>query len=203
MTLYASFTFGYGIHSATPERVAAIERVTGPLKRREPYDAQDFREREEDADGKVIHYGHAAREAEDPDATDIKRIITHETYTCDLTKLVPVLGDVTIDVRGMGEVSPVLHLADKIEELGEQVLAAINRGGVPGAHPSEYVNPRVNVHVPGMELLAIDEVDVMYDICTDQLNDRLGEGWRIIAACPQPDQRRPDYVLGRRRPQLV
>lgn len=52
------------------------------------------------------------------------------------------------------------------------------------------------VHLPGNELLKIREVMVKEDCCTDVLQDRLKEGWKIIAVCPQPS-RRPDYILGR------
>lgn len=59
------------------------------------------------------------------------------------------------------------------------------------------VNQKVNVAVPGLGLLLISEVHLLADGCTDALSDWLKEGWRILAICPQPDQRRPDYVLGR------
>lgn len=63
---------------------------------------------------------------------------------------------------------------------------------------SQQFNDRVSVHVPNIGLLLVDEVRVEYDMCTDSLNKLMAEeGWRIIACCPQPDQRRPDYVLGR------
>ena len=38
---------------------------------------------------------------------------------------------------------------------------------------------------------------LLSDACTDELQGALRDGWRIIAVCPQPSQRRPDYVLGR------
>lgn len=59
------------------------------------------------------------------------------------------------------------------------------------------MNTRINVAVPGFGLMAIREVQVCYDCCTDTLGHELGKGWQILAICPQPDQRRPDYVLGR------
>ena len=59
------------------------------------------------------------------------------------------------------------------------------------------VNQTCRVVVPGLGLLAIAKVKVRYDMCTDDLNVYLTDGWRILAICPQPDQRRPDYVLGR------
>jgi hypothetical protein len=41
---------------------------------------------------------------------------------------------------------------------------------------------------------------LLSDACSDALQNELDNGWRIIAACPQPDQRRPDYSLGRFEP---
>lgn len=60
-------------------------------------------------------------------------------------------------------------------------------------------NQKVNVMVPGLGLLLLSEVKLAQDYCTDLLNHELKNGWRIVAVCPQPDQRRPDYVLGRVR----
>jgi hypothetical protein len=58
-------------------------------------------------------------------------------------------------------------------------------------------NTKVNVAVGGLGLLQIDEVQLEADCCTDYLNKCLADGWRILAVCVQPDQRRPDYILGR------
>ena len=52
------------------------------------------------------------------------------------------------------------------------------------------------VHLPGNELLRVNTVIVEEDFCTNALQERLKQGWRIIAVCPQPS-RRPDYILGR------
>jgi len=59
------------------------------------------------------------------------------------------------------------------------------------------INQKVKVVVPGIGLLAIKQAAVRYDCCTDELNLMLREGWQILAICVQPDQRRPDYVLGK------
>lgn len=64
---------------------------------------------------------------------------------------------------------------------------------------SQY-NQKVNVHMPGQALSMYNDVMLCEDYCSDSLQQRLHEGWRIIAACPQPDQRRPDYILGRYNP---
>ena len=57
-------------------------------------------------------------------------------------------------------------------------------------------NQLVNVAVGG-STLPIDVVKVVEDYCTDQLQKELDSGWRIVAACVQPNQRRPDYILGK------
>lgn len=57
----------------------------------------------------------------------------------------------------------------------------------------------VQIAVPDMALMYIDEVCVETDFCTDALQDMLNEGWRILAICPPNSQRRPDYILGRRK----
>lgn len=64
----------------------------------------------------------------------------------------------------------------------------------------QYYNSKCEVHMPGMALSLYNETMLMEDACTDELQHNLNKGWRIIAACPQPDQRRPDYILGRFNP---
>lgn len=59
------------------------------------------------------------------------------------------------------------------------------------------INQKVNVAVPGLGLIAMAKAMLAPDCCTDDLNNYLSEGWRILAICPQPDQRRPDYILGK------
>lgn len=58
-------------------------------------------------------------------------------------------------------------------------------------------NERCHVSVAGNGLLSINDVAVHLDLCTDRLQELLDNGWSILAVCVQPDQRRPDYVLGR------
>ena len=62
------------------------------------------------------------------------------------------------------------------------------------------LNERCDVHMPGQALANYNSTCLLEDICTDELQRYLDNGWRIIAACPQPDQRRPDYILGRFNP---
>ncbi len=84
---------------------------------------------------------------------------------------------------------------DKLVEMQRQLDAKLS-GALP-LDKVQVLNERVHVHVPGIGLLLINEVDVQKDYCTEELQEKLEGGWRIIACCPQPDQRRPDYILGR------
>lgn len=81
----------------------------------------------------------------------------------------------------------------------EAINLKLNRYTAPdvdaGAAPQ--FNSKCSVHVPNLGLLLIDEVKVIESCCTDMLQEELEHGWRILAICPQPDQRRPDYVLGK------
>jgi hypothetical protein len=61
------------------------------------------------------------------------------------------------------------------------------------------VNTACKVITPGPSLQTYDQAHVETDCCTNRLQGLLDDGWRILAICVQPDQRRPDYVLGRRR----
>lgn len=55
----------------------------------------------------------------------------------------------------------------------------------------------VQIHVPNLGLMLIDEATNLDDCCTDELQRHLNDGWRILAVCPPNAQRRPDYILGR------
>ena len=55
----------------------------------------------------------------------------------------------------------------------------------------------VSIHVANIGLLAIKEVEVLENCCTNELQGRLDEGWSILAICPPNAQRRPDYIIGR------
>lgn len=55
----------------------------------------------------------------------------------------------------------------------------------------------VQIQIPHVGLLAMDEVQVCEDLCTERLQTELDRGWRIIAVCPPNAARRPDYIMGR------
>lgn len=105
--------------------------------------------------------------------------VTYRNYVIDINRLdprwYPALDEVTLT---------------KNSSFIDNVQSAI------GERPPA-VNQHVHVAVPGNQLMNIKHVEVVLDMCTDMLGRKLAEGWCILAICPQPDQRRPDYVLGR------
>lgn len=58
------------------------------------------------------------------------------------------------------------------------------------------LNAKCNVVVPGPGLTEIKYTCLLEDSCTDVLQEHLKRGWKILAICVQPNQRRPDYILG-------
>lgn len=71
---------------------------------------------------------------------------------------------------------------------------------VPGAPSSDAQT--VHVHVPNVGLLSMTEVTWIEDACTEDLQRKLDDGWRILCVCPPNNQRRPDYILGRAKPDV-
>lgn len=57
-------------------------------------------------------------------------------------------------------------------------------------------NEYTNSPLSGPHLHHMNRLMLLEDACTDFLQEKLDEGWRLIAVCPQ-EQRRPDYILGR------
>jgi len=83
----------------------------------------------------------------------------------------------------------------------EQALDKINKlVPIEAGFQADY-NHKVDVHMPGNLLMTFNKTMLLEDSCTDVLQNKLDNGWRVIAACPQPDQRRPDYILGRFEPE--
>lgn len=112
-------------------------------------------------------------------------------------------GDITAVMAAFPGKEIVIITPDLAPTVWEEVLQRLRRieekAGRVGSADQGF-NGRCSVHVPGLGLLLINETKVMYDICTTALQDELDAGWRILAVCPQPDQRRPDYILGRTKP---
>jgi len=118
---------------------------------------------------------------------DDGKVKSYPIYGADLPKLLSIVLPSTIELEGLDSNS-LLDVSDSLQALGRKIDAI-----------GPVMNERVNVSVPGFALMEIRELAVWPDACTDHLQDALNEGWHILAICPQPDQRRPDYILGRSR----
>lgn len=108
-----------------------------------------------------------------------------ETYRAPIGPLLDITAGFEIEKR----VEP-----HHIEQVAQR-LRAIERKVVQYSQDQQY-NDVVNVHVADVGLMKVRHVEYQLDCCTEELQDWLDRGWRIIAVCPQPDQRRPDYILG-------
>lgn len=106
-------------------------------------------------------------------------------------------GDVLSLLRALPDVEITIVSGELAATAWEVVTERLERIEQRVADATPVVNERCNVVVPGLGLMEIREVCVENDFCTEMLQQRLNEGWRILAICVQPDQRRPDYVLGR------
>lgn len=96
-----------------------------------------------------------------------------------------------------------LKLADisfSIEEQRTLSYDQLNKNAAGSVSRDVYHNTKVEVHASNSALMVYNETLLIEDSCTDRLQEHLDMGWRIIACCVQPDQRRPDYILGRYNP---
>ena len=97
-------------------------------------------------------------------------------------------------------VSPKEHIKMLYDVKSEIDIAFMIEASVSSSMEAigKLFNEKTSSEQPGPSLLNVDETLLMEDACTDALQENLDNGWRILAVCPQP-QRRPDYVLGRKK----
>ena len=88
----------------------------------------------------------------------------------------------------LGQLVAVVEPAFNLEELMAQLIAKVAE-----VAPQ---NKACNTPQPNDKMLSIRNVQVCGD-SIDQLQRELDNGWCILAIQPQPNQRRPDYILGR------
>jgi hypothetical protein len=68
---------------------------------------------------------------------------------------------------------------------------------VGGNAPATMFNEKCGTFQPSEALHRVRRVLLLEDACTDDVQKALSKGWQILAIQPQPNQRRPDYILGR------
>ena len=134
-----------------------------------------------------------------PVAKDFPKYVKlEEQYMVDLEVFLPlctyefsILKTVTPKSSGIeGMVDTLKTVEDKILRLGKM------------ADTMQNFNMKCDVHVGGGLIATFNDLMLKEDTCTDELMEEVQNGWRIIAVCVQPNQRRPDYILGRYNPTL-
>lgn len=130
------------------------------------------------------------------DNDDLSRVVYfNEEIIADAAHVSELLlphGCFTIEILSLGNGTMVVRMQDRIRLLlNEGVVEEITqliKGGI------------VQITIPDIGLLQMDEVTWREDSCTEEIQELLNDGWRILAICPPNAQRRPDYILGRRKP---
>ena len=116
-------------------------------------------------------------------------------YTADAVELLEVLPKgFEATIQGEASVSLYVAIWHEIRQIKRKILLLDTRDE---PHPQQHNRMYNDNHIANESLLRIKETRVFDDCCTESIDKKLTEGWRILAVCPQPDQRRPDYILGR------
>lgn len=97
------------------------------------------------------------------------------------------------------------ELASMLDDILHRAMHRITNPVVATSGDGESADLQYNDKVRAMQpddavMGRVVRLRLLENACTDEVQGRLAEGWRIIAVCPQPDQRRPDYVLGHALP---
>jgi len=92
--------------------------------------------------------------------------------------------------------SNIENTLDAFRDAVDKMLSNKGSPGIP--NKSKYQNLTVaKAAVPESYFILINEIVYEEDACTDYIQSMINVGWRILAICPQPGQRRPDYIMGR------
>jgi len=112
----------------------------------------------------------------------------------------------------IGEALPANHayaistdlasIHEKLKDLTKMLRNIEASKGDPGLpnkpRYSDLGDGEAKAAIPEPYFMMIKELKVLTNACTDEVNGYLTDGpWHIVAICPQPGQRRPDYILCR------
>ena len=118
--------------------------------------------------------------------------IMEENFDCDRVKLKSV-NIHEFDPDDAATSSELAQYREQVDILNKMISKALEN-----LKQTSELSYNAKVAVPvNTWLNNVNEMRLLEDCCTDALQDVLNDGWRMIAVCPQPDQRRPDYILGR------
>jgi hypothetical protein len=92
----------------------------------------------------------------------------------------------------------VIEIADQFDV--KELIGSVIEKTVKSVTDNRFFNEKCQQEQPSNNLLSINQTMLLEDACTDYLQTHIADGWRILAIQPQPNQRRPDYVLGRAQP---
>ncbi len=109
------------------------------------------------------------------------------------------IGEAVPTSQGLEIVNTQRRILDELTEL-RSLIGRTGRDDTRPGLPSKEIYESDGVAraaMPEWMLAHIRKVCVYDDMCTDMLQGMLDGGWVILAICPQPGQRRPDYILGR------
>lgn len=121
--------------------------------------------------------------------SDDDRSSLYSDFEGDIEKVIDLIGPIEVT----GKITP--FFLNQFQEIAHR-MKNLESAHAKIMDENVSFNQRVGVHVPGLGLLRMKTVQVVEDACTEKINDYLQKGWRIVAVCPQPDSRRPDYILG-------
>ena len=149
-------------------------------------------------------------ESEDPENPEVKEgkkklvkksdfvmLKPDKEYLVDIDLFLQKHSNIQVKFRGLPKTiekdySSVIETIINAQNKLEKALSSFDK--------SVEFNEKCEVHIGNLGLLNINQVAYATDQCTESLQDILNKGWRILAVCPQPDQRRPDYILGKYNP---
>jgi len=125
---------------------------------------------------------------------DIVELNTNEEYVSDLNVFMAKHPLIEIVIRGSFEniVNVESEAIRVLREATDKTRDALNE-----FNRKMELNEKTGGHMSNISLMNIIQTGYLVDCCTEELQDYLNEGWRILAVCPIPSQRRPDYVIGR------
>lgn len=174
-----------------------------------------------------IHYAELTSTASTWDMTDEQKVVAVKAYYDEIQRIIPDYANtndnpsyaatvkvgindeqliqltlsklIRCEVTNTTELAVASDLNDVIAKF--ETLVHKFESITSGPKSTTSYNSKCEVHMPGNLMTMYNNVTYEEDMCTDALQRLLDDGWRIIAACPQPDQRRPDYILGRYDPE--
>lgn len=157
---------------------------------RESYNVRQKPEEEQEAEA-VKQYTEYMKNARRRPHTGVTAIIDISTIDPLILTQLKVEAEVPVSFDADAPADTLLQILTRFESATERSVSAVRT-----------FNKQCNVHIGGSLLMNVNDLKLCEDCCTDALQQQLDAGWRIIAACVQPDGRRPDYVLGRFNPEL-